>query len=248
MDNIAYNNGVILGEIAYFGGEMKKILNKEQVCEYRNKLFAEGLFPAVLIEEGSWFRVKTEEKLIFQGDDPEYFFYIYEGVVQLRHLLPNGKILTINTFSAPCIIGEMELVGSGLDTLQVTAKTELLVFAVGMERAKEILLEDTAFLKKLCVILSKKERSAIAKLAIDRGYSSSVRLARFILDNEVDSVYSIKKVDASEALGISYRHLEKLFCDFVEAEYLEKRKNKYFIKNKSALKNISDEVMICQLY
>ncbi|MBS6396858.1 MAG: cyclic nucleotide-binding domain-containing protein [Clostridiales bacterium] len=227
---------------------MKKIANDELIIKLQKRISSTNFFPEDFIAGGEWFHVKKDEILIHQGEAPRYFYYVIEGVTQLYHFLPNGKTLTINTFKEPHILGEMELISTSLVPLQVVAKSDLTVFAVGMDEARESLMSNAVFLKNLCMLLGRKERTAIAQLAIDRGYSASVRLARFVLDNSIQNSYSVRKVDAASSLGISYRHLEKLFCDFVVDGYLEKAGGSYKIIDEQGLNMLCNEIAICEIY
>lgn len=219
-----------------------KIITKESLkSKYITNVKEEGIIPELFAEKGSLVSFEKGEMIIRQSYQPNYFYYIVKGSAQVRNLLPNGKLLAVNILKAPCFMGEMELIDSEAYPLEVFAREETWALAWEMNYAKEILLQDVQFLKLLAKSISNKERLAIEKLAQQRGYSANVRLAQFILDNSIDGVFRIKKVDVADFLGISYRHTEKLFNDFVEERVLEKKKTNYYICDETYLKKLLDK-------
>lgn len=222
-----------------------KIINKENILsDYKKEAIQTGLFTEDFLNQAELVRFEKGEMIIRQSIQPKNFFYIVKGSAQVRNLLPNGKLLAVNILKAPCMMGEMELIDETSYPLEVFSREETYAFSWNMEFAKEQLLADTDFLKELARSISRKERLAISKLAQLRGYSSDIRLAQFILDNTIDGVFAIKKVDVADFLGISYRHTEKLFTDLTSKGILRKEKTRYFIRDEKYLIQLTAETSI----
>ncbi len=62
----------------------------------------------------------------------------------------------IDFFAAPCFIGEIELIDKDHEPRAVQAIEECWCLALPMKHYRPLLLNDTLFLRKLCVTLSHK--------------------------------------------------------------------------------------------
>ena len=91
-------------------------------------------------------------------------------------------------------------------------------------------------------IIADKERSNSKKLMHAGGFPLENRLADFILRNSNGRIFTIKKVEIAETLGVSYRHLEKVMSDFVNTGYLKKERLVYHIEKRDALLKLAEKL------
>ena len=144
-------------------------------------------------------------------------------------------LMILSSPEAPCLLGEMEIFDMSPTNFSVEALEYSTVIALPLREVRDILLESNRFLRKLCLIIADKERSNSKKLMHAGGFPLENRLADSILRNSNGRIFTIKKVEIAETLSVSYRHLEKVMSDFVNAGYLKKERLVYHIERRDAL-------------
>lgn len=166
---------------------------------------------------------------------PSHLFFLTSGRAKLYTTLANGKVALIDFFSAPCFIGEMELVGHTQDICSVQAIEPCLCLALPLAQCSEMLLADPIFLRKICLYLGGKNAKNIRSFSKNQAYPLENRLASFILLSTSTNIYEEKHSHAAEYLGVSYRHLLYVLALFVEKGFLTKESRVYQIVNRQAL-------------
>lgn len=223
--------------------KMKIVKNSELLERYLNAApytyyFGKALHPYTQIHE-----YEAGESILKQDTPPCYLYLMSFGRCCVRVLLANGKSVILRTLTAPCLIGEMELIREVSSfTVQSLEKSRLL--AVPLEQCRSYLLENAYFLRRLCSDLILKERVEAFNLLHSFAYPLENRLAKFILDNRQENQFYIKKVLVAESLGVSYRHVGKVMNDFVNNKYLSKQRLIYTITNEEALVKLARELEI----
>ena len=183
---------------------------------------------------------ESGDQILQDGSEPVYLYYMTEGRAKLFLPHEHGRISLINFLDAPCFIGEMELLGAQKYANGVTAMTSCTCYAVRISDCKEKLLNDTRFLRHLCLFLSKKALGNTYNYSTNQSYPLEVRLANFILMTAQNGLYREKHTEAAEFLGVTYRHLLYVLADFVKQGILERTKRGYYIKNEAALRQCAD--------
>lgn len=89
---------------------------------------------------------------------------------QLYVTLANGRVSLIDFFAAPCFIGEIELIDKDHEPRAVQAIEECWCLALPMKHYRPLLLNDTLFLRKLCVTLSHKNYRNIVSLTQNQSF------------------------------------------------------------------------------
>ena len=178
------------------------------------------------------FMVPAGEYIIKEGVRPEYLFYLCRGRARLFMTLSNGDVALIDFFSAPCFIGEMELISDDREVRAVQAIEDSYLLALPLRRYRDRLLNDACFLRSLCRLLGVKTFPLIN------------RLAAFILMTEDQGVIRKEYAQVAEYFGVSYRHLLYVFAELVERGYLRKEKKSYVILDRAALMELSRDVEV----
>ena len=179
---------------------------------------------------------ESGEHIFLEGSEPEYLYYLSDGITKLYLSHENGRITLINFLKAPCFIGEMELLGAQASSKGVVAITRCSCYAIHTRACKELLLHDTTFLRQLCLLLSEKAIGNTYNYSLNQSYPLEVRLARFILMTEHNNIYREKHTEVAEFLGVTYRHLLYVFADFVKRGILERTPQGYLIKDATLMR------------
>lgn len=210
---------------------MKTIKNKEIIRLYQNRLAKQQIFSEEFIKKGQLKYELKGKRIISQNVKLETFYFLLSGSVQIKSVMSDGRLLMINVLSAPCMIGEMELLNKDYESQEVVVIKDAYLYAWNLDEAAEILLKDPLFLRELANNLALKEKRAIQALIRERSLDALKRLCLFIEENRIGNQFLIRKKDVADYLGISYRHTEKLFYDLIKKGVLKKEGLTYFIQD-----------------
>lgn len=188
------------------------------------------------------FHVLAGDFIVKEGHPPSYLFYLTQGRAKLYSTLANGRVSLIDFFTAPCFIGEIELVDMEHEPRAVQAIEACWCLALPIKQFRTPLLNDATFLRNLCVALSKKNYRNIISLTQNQSFPLINRLAAFILLTQHCDVYREKHTSVAEYMGVSYRHLLYVIAQFTQDGVLIKQKAGYIITNKSALTALALEM------
>lgn len=194
------------------------------------------------VSDTELFSAEAGEYIITEGVRLQYLYYMCSGRAKLYMTLSNGKIALIDFFTAPCFIGEMELLTDTGEVRAVQAIEKCMCLALPLKRYRERLLKDSCFLLNLCRLLGNKNCRNIISFTRNQAFPLANRLASFILLTEEDGIYHEKHTLTAEYLGISYRHLLFVLADFTDKGYLAKDKRRYVICNRAALEKLAGEI------
>jgi CRP-like cAMP-binding protein len=219
---------------------MKQIKDKNQIEGYYNHFPLSDYFGFDIRPYITVVQFEPEELILQEGEEPEFLYYLIDGRAKLFLAHDNGRISLINFLSAPCFIGEMELIQAQMTSNGVKAITACTCFAIRILRCKEKLLNDTTFLRYLCVFLGKKALGNTYNYSRNQSYALDVRLANFILLTATNAYYRERHTEVAEFLGVTYRHLLYVLADFVKSGVLEKTPQGYHIADVKGLRRIAD--------
>ena len=218
---------------------MKILHNSDRLNEYYNHFPLPDFFSFDIQPYTSVVEFESEEDILKEGEYPDYLYYLIDGRAKLFLSHSNGKISLINFLNAPCFIGEMELLETQKMANGVKAITKCTCFAIHTYQCKNMILNDTKFLRYLCRFLSQKAIGNTYNYSQNQSYPLEVRLAKFILSTSYNGVYREKHTEVSEFLGVTYRHLLYVVASFVKRGYLRKTKYGYYIQDTDALREIA---------
>ena len=188
------------------------------------------------------FSFAAGEYIVREGVRPEYLFYLADGRAKLSLIHPNGKTSLIDFFSAPCFVGEMELIDAQLTPRAVRAIAPCLCLALPVASCQRLLLADTLFLRELCGFLGAKNNRNIIAFTKNQAFPLANRLAAFLLLAAGGGIYREKHTQAAEYLGVSYRHLLYTMAGFAQNGYIAKTRAGYILCGQEALWRLAHEV------
>ncbi|HGY9128907.1 TPA: transcriptional regulator YeiL, partial [Escherichia coli] len=135
---------------------MKEIHNND----LKQQLMSESAFKDCFLTDVSadtrLFHFLARDYIVQEGQQPSWLFYLTRGRARLYATLANGRVSLIDFFAAPCFIGEIELIDKDHEPRAVQTIEECWCLALPMKHYRPLLLNDTLFLRKLCVTLSHK--------------------------------------------------------------------------------------------
>ena len=221
---------------------MKEIQNKI----LKQKLITEsdyvGQFATDVMCHTHLFQILAGDFVVREGNLPAYLFYLAKGRAKLYVTLANGRIALVDFLSAPCFIGEIEVLDDMHQSRAVQAIEECWCLALPIKQCRAQLLDDALFLRHVCLGLVKKNILNIVTSTRNQSFPLINRLAAFILLTQNAEVYKEKHTQVAEYLGVTYRHLLYVFAKLGEQGILSRQKEGYLIKNRAALTALAREM------
>lgn len=217
---------------------MKRINDNKLLETITNKPDFLSFFSKDKYSDFIFFKCDSSETILRQSEKSDYLFYLYSGKCKVIAYTENGKAIIINNLTAPCLIGEIELINKD-NPFTVETIEESILLALPLNKYRDTLLHDSNFLFHLCSSLAQKERKTVIAYTHSVSYPLENRLAHFILDYAQEDVFKIKKVVIAESLGVSYRHLETVMSNLVKQGILRKEKLTYYIKDRDRLSTLA---------
>lgn len=218
---------------------MKQITQPDLIKKYCCQASFTDYFSFDIMPYVSIVQFDSDEAIMQEGTAPAYLYYLISGRAKLFLSHENGRVSLINFLHAPCFMGEMELIGAQNASNGITAVTVCICYAVNIHDCRHKLLEDTTFLRHLCLFLSRKAIGNTENYSRNQSYPLDVRLAHFILMTSHNRLYREKHTEVSEFLGVTYRHLLYVLADFVKRGLLQKTDKGYYIRDLDALQKIA---------
>lgn len=214
-------------------------LDKKQTKEYMKHFRLPDIFSFDIRPYLSVVCFEADEMVMREGEKTAVLYFLTEGRAKLFLTHENGRVSLINFLDAPCFLGEMELLDGNREANGVKAITACTCYAIDTSRCREQLLNDSTFLRYLCVFLSDKATQNTNHYSKNQSYPLSARLAKFILDMSYKGYYREHHTEVAEFLGVSYRHLLYVMADFVKKGILSKSEQGYHIESENELKKVS---------
>lgn len=184
-------------------------------------------------------RYARGEYLCTQGQAENKLFYLAKGSGKICIEQQNGKVSLVSFLSAPCFVGEIELLKAQSESHSVIATTPCTCFVLKTNLCRERLLNDNTFLRELCTFLSRKTLATSVSHSKNVSFALDVRLADFLLKNAHHQKYTEHHTETAQYLGVSYRHLLYVLARFVSLGYLKKSGRTYWIENEKALRSLA---------
>lgn len=219
------------------------VINERDLLEeYYNHFPLSDYFSFDIRPYTSIVKFGSTESILHEGECPGFLYYLIDGRAKLFLSQGNGRVSLINFLNAPCFIGEMELLGAQETANGTTAITPCTCYAIHTIKCKTQILNDTKFLRYLCLFLSQKAIRNTYNYSRNQSYPLEARLANFILLTSCNRLYREKHTEVSEFLGVTYRHLLYVLAGFVKRGLLKKTEQGYYIQDLNALRKIAENV------
>lgn len=182
---------------------------------------------------------EKKEHLIHAGLVSDYLYFLLEGKLMVYSYTSDAKNVCIDYFQESTLIGEAASLWEMVPNTSVKAMTSCVCVSVNLKKYRKTLQNDVSFLKNVCQILSYRLNSEI-HLANSLTEPINVRLAKFILHQSRENIFTFQLTTCADILNVSYRHLLRTLMSLCELNILKKSRNCYYVVDKEALKNLSN--------
>lgn len=213
----------------------------EQVIDdYIHTYELQSIFNKELRSKFSLYTFEQGERIGDQGGPAEHLYVLVKGKVKIYTTSEEGKTLILS-FKTPIeLIGDIEYVrgGSLINTVEAVSTVQLL--GIPYSALRKHGADDPAFLQFLLNIITDKFYVKSHSLSFTIMQSVEVRLASYLLsiteDERVeDDNKKVNLTDASNLIGTSYRHLNRIIKKFCEEGLIERSKGGIVVKDRKGL-------------
>ncbi|MGX7263255.1 transcriptional regulator YeiL [Enterococcus crotali] len=184
-------------------------------------------FPEALLKEAQIFVYEKKEYIVRFDKPIEHLFLLIEGRAKIYKIHENGGRSLIQFISRGDFIGELSLLEVEDQIKDVQAIDQCVCVALPYHTVKEALLNDNQFLRMIAKYLGKKVLLRVEHFSNNQNYELKYRLATYMLQTEVNSIYTEKQTETAEFLGVSYRHLIHTLNEFQKAGLIIKHGKSY---------------------
>lgn len=180
-------------------------------------------------------RYQAAEVLVKENQELKYLLYLTSGRAKCCITQENGKISIVDLVTAPCFLGDLELVGVQKSASGVIAITDCICQKIDLQDCRELILQDVKFLQFLCQTLGKKAIRNATYISMIQTYPLRNRLITFLLQMQNNGIYTGSLTEAADYLGVSYRHLLYVMAQLVDEGLLKKINGMYQLSNMKRL-------------
>ena len=177
-------------------------------------------------------------KTLFDASMPKRLSFLVEGKAKTCFVNSDGNELLVAIFGPGTIMGDMVLF-SNTDNYLVRTVSRCLVIELPLKGLEETLLSDPVYLRFQCRILSDKLERKDMRLNAIANYSMEQQLAGFLLAFSHNGRFNETLTSASQYLGASYRHVQRLMSQFTAQGLVLRERGVYRIADEKGLRALS---------
>ncbi|QUI24005.1 cyclic nucleotide-binding domain-containing protein [Vallitalea pronyensis] len=223
-----------------------KIYKDDHLLEKYNRLHHLSQIMGEGYREHYAFHAYDAGELMCKGGEPVNYFYIFlKGKTKVYKTSDDGRILLLQFCHPMTNFGDMELINDTPYLSYVEAIDNCLLLAYPANYIQKVCLDRAAFLKYVCLDLSKKFDISSAKNTYNLLYPLKNRLAGYLVEyhmiNPTNDVLTLSETykEIAEYLGTSYRHLYRCLNQFKEMGIIHVDGKKVRILDVEALQELS---------
>ncbi len=184
-----------------------------------------------------------DEYIFTQFDKPNYVYFFVSGKAKVHQVNKNGSVTLIKFYVTGDLVGDLELLDIATSAVSLQAMEEVLCIGINTNKYKNLLLNDTVFLKALATQLGKKMLEDTINFSKNQTYAVENRLAAFILTSQVDGCFNETLTEVADYLGTSYRHLLRVLSSLCSNGYLMKSPSGYQIIAADQLQELANHCL-----
>lgn len=230
---------------------MRKLNDSRLLINYMEKYNIKGCFSSDMSRYMQLFACDKGECVCKSGEPMEYFYFNVKGKLKIFAMMEDGKSLLIRFNKPFSMLGDVELLPGYRIRCNVESLNESHLIAIPMEVIRTQACNDPVFLRYVVQSLSSKLYTISNSAALNLLYPLGKRFASYIVsitsdENALNCINDIKTTNMSELatlLGTSYRHLNRVINEFIEAGIIKKDKGKILILDYSRLKERAGEYL-----
>lgn len=227
---------------------MKEWKDREATDSYLRRHRIESAFPEELLPHLALRKYEPGERLCSQGDKPDHLYVLVEGKLRVSTSSAEGRTLVLTFHQPPELIGEIEF-ARGADLLNtVEAVTPVVAIAAPYRWLRACAMEHPPFLRWLLDVISRKFWTKSESLSFNLMHPVETRLAGYLLSLSSDNLgtpfhgrlSSADLKDAANAIGTSYRHLNRVIGRLCAEGIMERIGGYIAVKDRRRLQEMVD--------
>ena len=221
---------------------MKTICDDQLLDKYIKKYALDTIFTDFAFWRQRMTLVEFPKKslIAYTDESRTCLAFVVKGRFNVYGSLSNGKQILYRFCKAFMFLGEMELLEDSQPLMQMNCVAEDMCHVILCDYTHygDKLLEDTKFLKFLCMTFAEKMKTFGTMQAVNSLQSADAKVASYIL-NAIgpDGIWSENLRIVSECLNISYRHLHRVLKRFVDDGVICHEVQCYRVVNRKVLED-----------
>jgi len=227
---------------------MQIIYDRETACSLAERNGLNQIFSPDVIQEMELRSYGDGEALCLVGDVLDGLFVLVEGKLKIHTLLPNGKSMLVRFAKPTSIIGDVELLRQYPVNNQVESVGPSLLLVAGRKLLVKELQENVSFLRFMVGELSHKLYTLGQTSALNLLYPVENRFASYLLSlfadegegRRVEEIRTSSLTETAELLGTSYRHLNRIVRQFIDAGIIERKQGRLSVLNQDKLAELAN--------
>ncbi|MDF2540494.1 MAG: cyclic nucleotide-binding domain protein [Herbinix sp.] len=229
---------------------MIKVTKEREIDQYIKKYSIDDLFSKDMKPYMEILYYKKNEHILKEGDELRYLLFLVEGKAKVYTALSNGKSLLLCFYQSFKVLGDVEILDGDFVTSNVQAIEDTYCIGISCEQVRNLLMEDSKFLRFLSISIGKKLVRCSKNSSINLLYPLENRLSSYIMttgervieQNVMRIVFHENLTEIAELLGTSYRHLLRTIQSLCEKGVLRKNKEQYEVLDQKELKELSSDL------
>lgn len=219
---------------------MKRCINSVALQQWIKKFNLQSYTTLNLMEISTIQTFKKGEHLIEINRPSNYLYFLVKGNVMIYSYSSDTKSICIDYAYPVSLLGEASSLWKELPKSGAKAQSDCTCIAISLYQYRQALQSDLLLLQTICKTLSQRLNADIM-LANSLAEPVNTRLAKFILANEQQSIFSFKLTTCADRLNISYRHLLRTLKHFIKENILEKNNRSYKILDMDKLNKLAKQ-------
>lgn len=179
-------------------------------------------------------KLSIGEILFYEGDEPQYIYYLTKGYLRILKKQANLKQVYIHTMSPGMLIAEVTM----FEDMKYPATTEAMVDCEVLMIDRQAFLSNfftnINLLQSIIKSLSMKVKYLMNSLEVETSISTDLKIAKFIISHE-KTISTIKHKDIAFELNTTSETVSRILKKFAKSEFLSKT-NPIIINNLHGLK------------
>ena len=205
----------ILKEIRYFASfDEEKLDELSKICMFKKLTVGEILF--------------------YEGDEPQYIYYLTKGYLRILKKQANLKQIYIHTMSAGTLIAEITMFEDIDYPATAEAMVDCEVLVIDRVAFFNNFFTNVNLLQSIVKSLTMKVKYLMNSLEIETSISTELKIAKFIINHE-KTINTIKHKDIAFKLNTTSETVSRILKKFKKNGFLETT-NPIAIKNLHGLK------------
>lgn len=237
---------------------MVMVDDKDLLKQFVIKYQMDEIFTNDMTEHLELFHYKKFEYLVKEDDTIQRLLFLVKGKAKVFTNLSNGKSLLLCFYQNFRVLGDIEVIGDNKQgakiggifknkdgdkaVTNVQAIEDTYCIGISYDKVRKYLLEDSKFLRYICVSLGVKLTRCSKNSSINLLYPLENRLASYLYTtgerdkNKKNRIcFNENLTQIAELLGTSYRHLLRTLNHLCEKSILTKTEDGYEVLDEKTL-------------